>query len=116
MSMASRVRLNRVLWRSLEETDLVRFHLRGVTDISDLFRSTTVRIYVDWAYSFCRNIYSLGVLLDVVAALTFTSFAALYRRQHYDAMSFHRGIAITLIIVPCLASLSGVFCSFSALR
>ena len=85
-------------------------HLFGGTEFSELFESMTIRVYADWMFSIYRNVYLMSVLLDVVVAVTFTSFAILYSHSN------HGGMVIALITLPCLANLLGSLCSFSLLR
>ena len=84
--------------------------------MAEYSKSETTRVIVDWLFSFYRNFYLMGVLLDVVVAVAFTIFAILYSHQDDNAATGHRGIVIALITVPCFANLLGILCSFSVLR
>ena len=68
-------------------------------------------------YSLYLNIFVLSIMLDVVVAATFTSFAVLYRHKDDDAVPVQRAIVIALITVSCLVNLSEfVVISVSKLR
>ena len=104
---------------SLRESvfDIVNYHLfGGASEMTKHSQWVTARIFVDWFYSFYRNFYLMGVLLDVVVAVAFTIFAILYSHQDANTAPGHRGIVIALITVPCFANLLGILCSFSVLR
>ena len=75
-----------------------------------LAKSASIRALVDWLYSFYRNFYLMGALLDVLVAVAFTISVILYSRENEGE------IVMALIVVSCFANLLGIFCSFSVLR
>ena len=95
------------------------FHYLGSTEFAELFKSTTIRVFIDWTYGIFRNTYLMGVLFDIVVAVAFTIFAILYSHKddaNDDDAPVSNGTMIALIAVPCLGNLMGIFCSFSLLR
>ena len=96
----------------------MKYHPFSTTEMMQLFaKSASIRALVDWLYSFYRNFYLMGALLDVLVAKAFTVFAILHSyRENDPTVPVNRLTVMALIVVSCFANLLGIFCSFSVLR
>ena len=102
--------------RSLGSNEVMGVHLLDATRFGELIKSSAFRIYINRLFASFRDFIVLGVLLDVVVAVTFTSFAILYKGQDKDAAEHRHSNRIVLISISCILNLFGVFRTLPMLR